>query len=373
MNKFLPLAVLVLLVIVGILFVFLKNNDDVFVVRAQDGVAELRIPKDAVLEGGTIKDITMTAIAPADFFKESNQPIDSAKIYRLEPDGLTFSKPATISVTLPYDKNKAYSPIFLTYSGEGGGAEILDVADFRPDEERGTYTVSGALSHFSDLIIADLQIFKARHIPESDITLPIGQSFDHIFVIAPQKWEFVENANVFLKTKNRERRVTLELVNGTRWGIDPSFQGLVGEQMIYTRGLIEPKKVAPLEAADLGATEEHRIMNRFTCVKAGYDRPSIIVYPYYIAQVTETFFNEGKQEREPWVWTSKERRHGYVVVQGTGIDCVAPPSGEAPSRLDATKDAETSATIAPTSPAPKPSGGIIKVCGLPGGPACPKK
>ncbi|KKT57190.1 MAG: hypothetical protein UW81_C0005G0027 [Candidatus Giovannonibacteria bacterium GW2011_GWC2_44_9] len=336
-------------------------------VVSDDGLAELEIPKNALPEGVSIKDITMTAIAPADFFKESNQPIDSVKIYRLEPDGFTLSKPATISVTLSYNPNRAYSPIFLTYSGEKEEAENLNVTDFQIDEERKTFTVSGELSHFSELIFnAEARIFNERHIPEGDITLPVGQSFDHTYILtASGKWEFV--------TKDRndptlEYHHTFEIGNGTRWVMNPNWRS---PHFISAGWRLEPEKII-LKEVDLGATEEYRTTNRFTCVRVGHGSPGLSAWPYYTLQETQTVFRDGKQIRKTWV--GRERHYARLHGYGPNIDCVASPSGqESPSADVRTGEESSPATIAPPSAAPKPSGGTIKVCGLPGGPACPKR
>jgi len=383
MKKLSLLVVLLVLVLAGAYFAFPKKADDAFVIRAQDGAAELRIPKDAVLEGGAIKDITITAIAPTDFFKESNQPTASVKIYRLEPDGLTFSKPATISITLPYDKNKAYSPIFLTYSGEEKEVEILDVADFRPDEERGTYIVSGALSHFSDLLLIDRYIFDAQHIPKENITATIGQSFNITHVITPRKYEQLSKividsdtgeARYQVTTRDMENEyrpeernftiVTIEIRNGTRWELWEN------SSTIYTNGVVEPIKVI-LEAADLGATEEYRITTRFTCVKLGYDKVFFRATPIYDPQPTITYVKGGKLG-EPVMMYGGGGKVGLVELRGPEISCVAPPSGQDSPSTDVRSETPPSA-VSPTQTVPQTSGGVIKVCGLPGGPACPKK
>ena len=370
MKKLSLFAVLLVLALAGAYFAFPEKADDAFVVRANDGAAELRIPKDTVLVGGAVGDITMTAIAPADVIKESNQPIDLVKVYRLEPDGLTFSKPATISVTFPYDPNRAYSPVFLIDPDEEGKIEGLNITDFQLDEKQKTLTVSGELPHFSNFLAkADAMIFDARNIPDGEITVAVGQSFDHTYAITPGgKWEFrgywdESDPNV---AQASGRHTMLEIANGTRWEVNPDFRS---PHRIRTFERVEPQEII-LKKTDLAATEEYRVTNRFTCAKAGYDAPLAGSLFYYTLQTTMTVFEGEKQVRKPWIGRERRNYSWAIPKKRLEINCVVPPSGQDSTSADATPSSPTApATTAPTTT----SGGKIKVCGLPGGEPCPKR
>lgn len=362
MKKLLPF--LLLLVIAGAFFVFLKNTDDVIIVRSDDGRAELRIPKDAVLSGGTIESITMTAIAPKDFFKESSQPVDTAKVYRLEPDGLTLSEPATISVTFPYDQNKTYSPVFLVHPSKEGAVESLNITDFELDEEGGMLTVSGEVLHFSDhLFNIDAHIFDARHIPEEKITLPVGQSFEHTYIITPGVWEYVTHPSS--RDPDHELHVKVEVGNGTRWLVNPDFRS---PHIIRTIGRLVPQEIVR-DQMDLAATEAYRITNTYTCREVGFDRPNVVGGSWinYTLQTTAGVTVSGK----PYI--RRDNRSGWVIGRhGPEVDCVAPPREQDSPSADVKSDEQTSPP--PALPAaPKTPGGKIIVCGLPGGPACPPR
>ncbi|MEK7519802.1 MAG: hypothetical protein AAB581_00965 [Patescibacteria group bacterium] len=374
MSKYILIAGLVLLVLAGVYFAFPGDDADAFVVRSGDGTVELRIPKDAVLEGGTLADITMTAIASS----------DSARMYRLEPDGLIFSKPVTASITLPYDKNKAYTPAFLTFSGEERKTEILDIKDFQLDEARGTFTVSGALSHFSDLLFTDRYIFDAQYFPKNNITATVGQSFDITHVVTPGKFEQLSKivkdldtgeARYQVTTRDRENEyrpeernytiVATEVRNGTQWKLKGD-----GSNTLNTYGVVEPNRV--VLAAELGATQEYRVTTRFTCVKSGRDTIIFRAKPIYDPEPTITHV-KGGTPGEPMVTYGGGTRAGLVELQGPEISCVAPPAGTTSSGADAAQSGETSAAATPPLAVPKSSGSIFKVCGLPGGEPCPKR
>jgi len=359
MKKLLPFAIFLLLAL-GTYFVFQSNAHDAFVVKANDGNAELRIPKDAVLEGGTIENITITAIAPKDFFKESNQPIDSVKIYRLEPDGLTLSKPARISVTFPYDPEKTYFPIILVHSNKEGAVESLNVTDFKIDEKKKTLIVSGEMRHFSDYFLdATAHIFNTRNIPEGEITLPIGQSLEHTLVITPGVWDY----SVYPHSSDPDKyAVRVEVGNGTRW--------VVHQGLISTLGRLEPKEVV-LEKMDLDAAQEYRVTNTFTCRRVGEDHIIVVIglKVDYTLQLTHDI-RTGKPR-------INQLAHFGLIVPGfhkLKINCVAPPTKQDSSSADVRSSEETpSSTASPTPTTPKTPGGIIKVCGLPGGEPCLKR
>ena len=371
MNKYILIVGLVLLVLAGAYFAFPGDDAGAFVVRSSDGAMELRIPKDAVLEDGTLADITMTAIAPVDVIKESNQPIDLVKVYRLEPDGLTFSKPATISVTFPYDPNRAYSPVFIARSDKEEKIENLTITDFQLNEEKKTIVVSGELSHFSDFLAkADAMIFEARNIPDGEITVAVGQSFDHTYLLTPGgKWEFWGRWTG--SDPNIGRHTKVEIANGTRWVVNPDFRS---PHRIRTFERIEPQEII-LEKVDLAATEEYRVTNRFTCVKAGYDSPRAgTSWVYYTVQITETYFEGEKQVGKPWIGRERRNYSWAIPKKRLEVNCVVPSSGQDSPSTDARSGEENSPSA--TSPAPtvpKASGGVIKVCGLPGGEPCPKR
>ncbi len=349
-----------------ILVVFFYSNYESkapYVVHSGDGMAELRIPHDAVLTGGTLADIKMSAISPAEFFAESNQPTNSAKVYKLEPNGLSFSKPATIVVTYPYDAKKSYAPVFLTHADNGSSVTSLDITDAQVDEAGKTMTISGELSHFTIFVSnPEPHIFVATTLPEGKLTKSIGESFIHTLLVTPGKWEYTNHPSRL--DPNYTVRVTLEIGNGTRWNMNNDYRS---PHIIRTSGRMVPAEVVR-EPANLAAVEAYRLSTTFTCQTEGEDAAFVMggAWFTYTLQLTavDSVSNRPRVERD--------KRLGWVLPPtNPQVTCIAGASEVATTTVGVTgANVNTNATTPVT---PKKPTGVITVCGLPGGPACPKR
>ena len=365
MKKYTLTAVALALLVIVLLYVGDGNEEAApFVVRSPDGGATLSIPDDAVLTGGAREDIVMIPLSPKDFFVSTNVPTDSTRIYRLEPDGLTFSKPATMVVTHPYDAHKSYAPILLTHSADGAVVEAPEITDVTVDDTAGTFAVSGAIKHFTIVISnPEPNMFVAKNEPSGRITKHIGESFTHTFSVTPGKWEYVTHpSNIY---PDYAVNVTLEVGNGTRWEVNTDYRS---PHVIRTAGRITPQEVTrPL--TNLGATEAYRITTNYTCAEAGDDMPAIMggTWFHYTLQLTTTNTSDPKPRIE------REGRLGWVMDRDVlHVQCdAAAPKLNGTSGVGADATTATPSTPTPVSPK-KPTGGVITVCGLPGGPACPK-
>ncbi len=356
------LAILFLFIIIVAYFYTKNEVKTPHVVRSDDSTAELHIPHDAVLSGGTLADITMTAIPNTEFFAESSQPTENAKVYKLEPNGLTFSKPATIVVTYPYDATKSYAPIFLTQADDGSSVVSLDITDAQVDEAEKTMTISGELSHFTIFVSnPEPHMFVATTEPVGKLTKSIGESFVHTLLITPGKWEYVNHPSRL--DPNYTVRVTLEIGNGTRWNMNNHYRS---PHIIRTSGNMVPAEVVR-EPANLAVTEAYRLATTYTCQKEGEDSPSVMggAWFTYTLQLTtvDSVSNKPRVERDP--------RLGWVLAPtNPHVNCVARVEEGVTTGVTGSANVNTS-TPAPTTPK-KPTG-VIMVCGLPGGPACTKR
>lgn len=364
MKKYTLSAIALILVIIFVILFEAQDEETApFIVRAPDGGATLSIPADALLSGGTREDIVIIPISSKDFFSSTNAPTDSTRIYRLEPDGLTFSKPATMVVTHQYDVKKSYAPILLTHSADGALVEAPEITDVSVDEAAGTFSVSGSIKHFSIFISnPEPNMFVAKNEPSGKITKHVGESIAHTFSVTPGKWEYVTHPSTIYP--DYAVNVTLEVGNGTRWEANTEFRS---PHIISTAGRLTPTEVTRA-LTNLGATEAYRISTNYTCTTAGEDMVAVVggTWFHYTLQLTTTNTSDPKPRIE------REGRYGWVmdreVLHVTCVVATPPVTNNAAGTQTATTPAS------PTTAVPaKRSGGVITVCGLPGGPACPKR
>ena len=126
-------------------------EDEGRTVTSDDGKLTLEIPPGALDEEIAI---SITAVPLEELPEELHLLRGAGTGYRLEPDGLTFSKPVTVTLELkrdeledePTDGISAYGLVSFTTDGE---RELLD--ELRTEASLGddTVVVRGELSHFS--------------------------------------------------------------------------------------------------------------------------------------------------------------------------------------------------------------------------------
>ena len=118
-------------------------------VASDDGKLSLFIPEGAMPEGA---DVSITSVAHDALPVELGQLAGSGTGYRLEPDGLTFSQPATATLTLDRseldDAEGTQSAYALVSFNAAAGREVLDSETAHTFGEE-TVTVSAEVSHFS--------------------------------------------------------------------------------------------------------------------------------------------------------------------------------------------------------------------------------
>ncbi|MCG3773987.1 MAG: hypothetical protein JW395_0804 [Nitrospira sp.] len=116
-------------------------------VASADGSAELLIPQGALPAGTSASQLKVAPLAPSEIlvrFKDGSP----ASGYRLEPDGLTFSKPAVLRIKR--DASDSTLPLVLLLS-KGQPAALRTALEI--DRKRGTAVVSAVIPHFSEMYI----------------------------------------------------------------------------------------------------------------------------------------------------------------------------------------------------------------------------
>lgn len=147
------------------------------VITSDDGRVAIEVP-DAALPGGD-PGITITAVAPGDAFADVDTPVFS---YALEPDGLEFSAPVTVTMTIPFDELAADGfetslPLATLVTTSDDGWTFL--GDLRLGRDEANLIVSGSIDHFSGLAAIQEQIFLQTRFLEltQDRTERLGLDF----------------------------------------------------------------------------------------------------------------------------------------------------------------------------------------------------
>ncbi|MCG3773988.1 MAG: hypothetical protein JW395_0805 [Nitrospira sp.] len=158
-------------------------------VTAGDGSAELLIPNGALPAGTSVSQIRVAPLAAADVPVRSidGSPISS---YRLEPDGLSFSKPAVIRVKQSGDGTL---PLVVLISKDR--PELLDTST-KFDRLTKTVTISAPIAHFSEMMVA--RGFLGLDFPSPGNQV-VGQNFSVASTVQVHTltttWKFREDEN----------------------------------------------------------------------------------------------------------------------------------------------------------------------------------
>ncbi|MFC1951694.1 hypothetical protein ACFLYI_01450, partial [Chloroflexota bacterium] len=108
---------------------------------SDDKQATLSIPEGALPEGTKLEDISIT--------KLGGEELDESvyAIYELKPDGVTFEKPVTVSITAPAREGD----IPLLFSYDGNSVEFIATTEVILDKSANTVSVTVPIEHFSRL------------------------------------------------------------------------------------------------------------------------------------------------------------------------------------------------------------------------------
>ena len=123
------------------------------IVESSDGSASLTVPPDAIPSGVDPSTIAMTAFTEEELlFMEEGSAIAA---YDLQPDGLEFSEPITITIRLPLPPDGGSFQL-LHNVGEIDDSddvfETIEALDVVVDSDAGVVIATAELSHFSKVI-----------------------------------------------------------------------------------------------------------------------------------------------------------------------------------------------------------------------------
>ena len=213
-------------------------------VRSANGAAELLIPSDALPAGTNISQLKVTPHTPADMPVRFEGGV-STQGYRLEPDGLTFTKPVLFRINLD-GQTDAGGPFLLHVSKDK--TDLLNVATVF-DAQQKKSTVSTVISHFSSVMAAIGNYHLAL---ERSGSRGLGETFDAVSTASVEPRDF----RWYSEYDKQMHRV--ELVNITVTGEWASL----GPELAPGRVRKSPNR-APLTEDSLTTTQ------KFTCARSG--------------------------------------------------------------------------------------------------------
>ncbi len=147
-------------------------------VSSDDGLLTLDVPPGA-LEADT--QISIRTVSSDDLPDGLAEGVEGSVAYRLEPDGLTFSKPVIATLRLDQeglaspDQEGAFEVPLLFIQAEGADPELLGNLDFALSLDEGPASISGELEHFSWIKQGKGPVFVNLEYP--DDPKPIGLPF----------------------------------------------------------------------------------------------------------------------------------------------------------------------------------------------------
>lgn len=340
-------------------------------VVSDDGLAELEIPKNSLPEGVSIKDISVTNVSVG----------DAMIAYELKPNGTKFSKSLTFKTTFKNKENVIPIPLMLS---EDNGFEVVNDSETTLNITKNETTISVPIGHFSILVLptsSDRAFFNATmHLPDQ---LYIGD---------------VVTAKATLN-KNVGSVVLFSELNP--WAVplyDDENRTILGRHSLGYRVVANSVKVSGKVFAYLavgpgkyvyGYPESSMFIGEslsikstdYTCEKLGTGAVTFTFDLEYDAEAVDVI-SGGQSGQTLRVGSSVGLKRYNKKGHGTAhtyeeLECVARPtvqnnSGGGVQESESRAIEEILNGDENRAPSTTKSPAKIKVCGLPGGPACPQ-
>lgn len=152
-KKAIGIAIVLILILIAI-FIFLNISPPAMTIVSDDGNAVLEIPKGALPDGVSEKDISIVAVEQEFTSEIAEGDAASSKAYELKPDGLVLNKAATIRIKDTYIEDSVALMIHVSKDG----IEPFENARKELDKD-GQLVYIGELSHFSRAVIFGFRMF----------------------------------------------------------------------------------------------------------------------------------------------------------------------------------------------------------------------
>ena len=190
----------------------------------------LAIPPDALPAGVAASDISIEAITADDLAVS----VDGASVvagYRLLPDGLELSEPATVTLRMPSDGLTGVGRaggLALIHLGADGLSPVGDVT-VGLDEDGTTLILETTISHFSDLAALQVGFFTVETVVAKHV-FKVGETFGAGVHVRPSGARF----SVSSDGPGTSYRVDSVFIDGLWTGAPPAITpNMVGDRPSY--------------------------------------------------------------------------------------------------------------------------------------------
>lgn len=356
-------------------FLFDGSSRDIGKVISDDGNVTLAIPKNVLPQGISTEDIRIKKL---DYDAVPGKPSreDFIAAYEFQPDGLEFRKPIEVSFVL---KNFAGASVPTVDIASKNQIAPLTNQRVKIDAGSKTAFLSGEISHFSQAILRKSFFAVQINGPGDHF---VGDTFDVEVIHSIEKRMYVSTDDQFI-TRTRA------LIG------NPEVRGKIGAWVHAVPEAAFPKIAEavspgsmdyfpPITAIPEGG--ELKTTAIFTCVK-----PGSVEFIYESTIAAEVEYHQIPKP-QPAAQVTGLPPHREILSQGKSYDdftfllspfscldgATEPPLpaiqvGEPVQEITQRQRTGNETTPPATVVTPERSSGTILVCGLPGGPACPKK
>ncbi len=314
---------IIILATAGILYFSKSSEPASYSVVSPDGEVTLEIPSQALPKGVSNKDIHVRRLETGEI-PGSISKFNTAAVYSLEPHGIIFTKPVSVSVA--YNSVSNVMPFLLHFDGDTATVPRKMAVSVDYTNKKAVY--SGYISSFSFLmLVTDIgwSAPLALELPEDLGTHMVGESFPVTASIV----KFNASRRTFHDSAPSIQVGSYEIIFGGDGEVvysfteDPKVTG-----RFNAIGPVEPKQYidAPALSAVTGIVEE--IERDFTCTEEG---SALISYSLsaavHIKSDLYTNFNLASDAVDTLLnWIASDDRD-FVVngkIAGTA-KCVPPP------------------------------------------------
>lgn len=233
------------------------------VAQSADNTARVEFPAGALPQGVTPEQIRVTPVPPelAPVDAETGKPLLG---YRLEPDGLRFSKPANISLTVPLGDGRL--PLLMLVSGRS--VEVLPGAQVTVDQAGGQVIIAAPVTHFSTVYTIE-GFFRVVIANPTDKF--VGESFEAAAVVSLERSQRVFTAGA--DPGFYPGRLTLlspdwqvgggRFVSGSRYSTDHLVDTNLEPELVRLAPVMEPRGGQVVAVAEFRCAREGRAIIRY--------------------------------------------------------------------------------------------------------------
>ncbi len=306
MSKKYKVLIAVVVIVIAASFFFLarkpaQEKPGGLVVASDDGDIRLVIPNGALpagVDSGRIKVIKLDG--------DYGEGVLAA--YSLEPEGLEFSSPVDVVMEFPSEENQALP--LLVHIGKDGD-EIINNTSVVLDDAADKLTLSGKISHFSELIVVSYEDFE--------ITSSGGGAYNEGDQV-PFKFT--------IKNKGKGIKYTDEDFRQYTQNFKPDSTYDVGEVKLVTDfddDILTPDtRIVPAQSG-LAQAQTYEYETTFICTKEGSDFVHTgPVSLQYTMTGYRAFSSDMKDERVQ-IWLDTREDYECKKKEGGGMTRICPP------------------------------------------------